>query len=79
MENLQHKVLLLSKKVLIYQEFQLLLLHIISQVPLSKENMIVGFVNEVRGYLVQLGISTPDIDYPEELTKYLGRKIKKEQ
>ena len=49
----------------------------ISQVPLSKGNMIVGFVNEVRGYLAQLGISTPDIDYPEELTKYLGRKIKK--
>ena len=41
----------------------------------TKEDIVVGYVGEVRRRLADFGIETPDIDYPEELKKYLGRKI----
>lgn len=41
----------------------------------TKDDIVVGYVNTVRQRLYELGFSTPDIDYPVELTKYLGRKI----
>lgn len=41
----------------------------------NKEDVVVGYVNTVRERLSDFGIITPEIDYPKELTKYLGRKI----
>lgn len=41
----------------------------------KKEDIIVSYVDVVRDKLFQLGISVPEIDYPNELEKYLGRKI----
>ncbi|MBQ4310440.1 MAG: ATP-grasp domain-containing protein [Oscillospiraceae bacterium] len=40
-----------------------------------KEDIVVGYVDNVRERLYDLGIVTPEMDYPEELHKYLGRKI----
>lgn len=45
----------------------------------NPEDVVVGYVGTVRGRLRDFGITTPDIDYPDELTKYLGRKIWKSQ
>ena len=41
----------------------------------NKEDIIVGYVNNVRDRLYDFGIITTEIDYPESLQKYLGRKI----
>lgn len=41
----------------------------------SKEDIIVGYVNNVRERLYHFGIITPEMDYPDSLNKYLGRKI----
>lgn len=41
----------------------------------NKEDIIVGYVDEVRKVLKQHGIITPEIDYPEELKEFLGRKV----
>ena len=41
----------------------------------SKEDVVVGYVDTVRERLYDFGLITPDIDYPDELRKYLGRKI----
>lgn len=41
----------------------------------TKEDIVIGYVGTVRDRLFQLGIKITEIDYPEELKKYLGRKI----
>lgn len=41
----------------------------------NKEDIIVGYVATVRSKLHQLGIVPPEMDYPAELQKYLGRKV----
>lgn len=40
-----------------------------------KEDIIVGYVGTVRSRLSDFGVIAPEIDYPDELKKYLGRKI----
>ena len=39
------------------------------------EDVVVGYVGTVRSRLSDFGIIVPEDDYPEELTKYVGRKI----
>lgn len=39
------------------------------------EDVVVGYVGTIRWRLKQFGIDTPELDYPDELTKYLGRKV----
>lgn len=39
------------------------------------EDIVVGYVDTVRARLKDFDIVTPEIDYPEELQKYLQRKI----
>ena len=41
----------------------------------SKEDIIVGYVGTVKKRLADFGINAPEMDYPDELKKYLGRKI----
>lgn len=41
----------------------------------NKEDIVVGYVATVRSRLYDFGIITPEMDYPDELHKYLGRKI----
>ncbi|WP_297417827.1 ATP-grasp domain-containing protein [Clostridium sp.] len=41
----------------------------------SKEDIIVSYVDDVRIALYKYNIITPEIDYPEELKDYLGRKV----
>lgn len=41
----------------------------------NKEDVVVGYVGTVRARLADFGIITPEMDYPDELLKYLGRKI----
>ena len=41
----------------------------------NKEDVVVGYVGTVRGRLHDFGIITPEMDYPKELTPFLGRKI----
>lgn len=41
----------------------------------QKEDIVVGYVDEVRKALFKHNIITPEMDYPEELEGYLGRKI----
>lgn len=41
----------------------------------QKEDIIVGYVETVRTRLADFGIITPEMDYPDELNKYLGRRI----
>ncbi|WP_295154571.1 hypothetical protein [uncultured Ruminococcus sp.] len=41
----------------------------------SKEDVIVSGIGHVKRRLVDLGADMPDVDYPESLKKYLGRKI----
>lgn len=36
---------------------------------------IVGYVDDVRTVFAQYDILPPEIDYPEELISYLGRKV----
>ena len=43
----------------------------------NQEDVIVGGVGMVRSKLRSLDIPFPEIDYPDELQKYLGRKIRK--
>jgi hypothetical protein len=38
-------------------------------------DIIVGYVGTVRSRLSDLGIVTPEMDYPDELQKYLGRQV----
>lgn len=41
----------------------------------NKEDVIVGYVETVRSRLYDFGIISPEMDYPDELHEYLGRKI----
>jgi len=41
----------------------------------KKEDIVVSYVEDVRIALFKHDIITPEIDYPEELENYLGRKI----
>lgn len=41
----------------------------------KKEDVVVGYVGTVRSRLYELGVAIPEMDYPEELQKYLGRKV----
>lgn len=41
----------------------------------KKEDVVVGYVDSVRQRLCDFGITTPEIDYPEELKNFLGRKV----
>lgn len=41
----------------------------------SLEDVVVGYVGVVRKRLSDFGITTPEMDYPEVLYPYLGRKI----
>lgn len=40
-----------------------------------KEEVIVSGIGYVKRRLIELGANMPDVDYPESLKKYLGRKI----
>lgn len=39
------------------------------------EDVIVGGIGTVKSRFAELGIAVPDIDYPEELETYLGRRV----
>lgn len=41
----------------------------------EKEDVVVGYVETVRQRLYDFGIVTPEMDYPDELKAFLGRKI----
>ncbi|MDE6088398.1 MAG: ATP-grasp domain-containing protein [Oscillospiraceae bacterium] len=41
----------------------------------SREDIIVGYVGTVRSRLHDFGIIAPEIDYPDELQEYLGRRV----
>ena len=41
----------------------------------SIEDIVVGYVGTVRSRLIDFGITAPEMDYPEELSEYLGRKV----
>lgn len=41
----------------------------------AKEDVVVGYVGTLRKRLRDFGIIAPKMDYPEELTDYLGRKV----
>ena len=43
---------------------------------LSKDDIVVGYISTIKRALIQLGIEPPlELDYPEELSHYYGRKI----
>lgn len=43
---------------------------------LSREDIVVGYITQVKQALTNLGITPPtELDYPEEIQSYLGRKI----
>jgi hypothetical protein len=41
----------------------------------TKEDLVVGGIGIVRSHLENLGANCPDIDYPEELSRFLCRKL----
>lgn len=43
--------------------------------PLHREDLFIGGIGTVRHRLAQLGIDAKEINYPEEIRKYLGRKL----
>lgn len=46
---------------------------------LSREDVVVGFISQIKMALRNLGIDPPtEIDYPESLQEYLGRKVWKD-
>lgn len=47
----------------------------IKEIPPGPANMPVGFVSEVQAQLAGLGIVAPDIDYPPELARWMGRSM----
>lgn len=49
----------------------------IEEIPPAREHMLVGFVGEVQGQLMRLGVAAPDIDYPPELSRWMGRVMSK--
>jgi ATP-grasp domain, R2K clade family 3 len=47
---------------------------------LTPEDVVVGYIEDVNLALLQLGIASPvEINYPEELTDFLGRKVWRSQ
>jgi len=61
-----------------FSEMGLEIIHFHNNSKLSesnKEDIVVGYVGTVRSRLRDFGIIAPEMDYPEELRKYLGRKI----
>lgn len=43
---------------------------------LSREDVVIGFITQIKMALINLGIEPPtELDYPEEIQSYLGRKI----
>ncbi|WP_238996655.1 ATP-grasp domain-containing protein [Paenibacillus pinistramenti] len=44
-------------------------------IDLQREDIIVGFVDDVRRALQKFDVIAPEIDYPEEVTGYLGRRV----
>ncbi len=46
---------------------------------LTREDIVVGGLGPSKLALKQLGCTYPELDYPEELTQYLGRKIWKDK
>ena len=56
--------------------FETKLFHSLEELADSKpEDIVVGYVGTCKWQLKRLGVDYHDMDYPEELTKYLGRKI----
>lgn len=56
--------------------FEIVFFSDINDVPrTNKEDIVVGYVDEVREYLSSFDIVAPELDYPEEINKYLGRRI----
>lgn len=41
----------------------------------QKGEIVIGYVDDVRSMLYKHDIVAPELDYPEELTAYLGRKV----
>lgn len=41
----------------------------------NREDIIVGYVGTVRSRLRDFGIIAPEMDYPDELQEYLGRRV----
>lgn len=41
----------------------------------SLEDIIIGYVNTVNHYMYDHGIKLPNLDYPDSISEYLGRKI----
>lgn len=41
----------------------------------NREDVVCGYVGTVKRRLRSLGIAIEDVDYPEELTNFLGRKV----
>ncbi len=56
--------------------FEIIMFHTPKKLETSAKNdIIIGYVSTVRNRLSDFRIQTPDIDYPEELRKYMNRKI----
>ena len=56
--------------------FEIIMFHTYEELKTSeKEDIIVGYVDPVRHRLNDFGIVPPEIDYPDELKDFLGRKI----
>ncbi|MDD6395451.1 MAG: ATP-grasp domain-containing protein [Firmicutes bacterium] len=56
--------------------FEMIRFHTYDELKQSNpEDIIVGYVDTVRKRLLDFGITAPEMDYPPELEKYLGRKI----
>ena len=56
--------------------FETIMFHTPEELQTSQpEDIIVGYVDTVRNRLAKFGIVIPEIDYPEELQQYLGRRI----
>lgn len=55
---------------------EIVFFHTIEELRKSKlEDVVVGYVGTVRGRLADFGITTPEMDYPPELSRFLGRKV----
>lgn len=39
------------------------------------DNIVIGYIPEIQHHLERFGIVLPDLNYPEELTKYLSRRV----
>lgn len=56
--------------------FETVMFHTLEELRTSeKEDVVVGYVGTVRQRLNDFGIVTPEMDYPDELKDFLGRKI----